>query len=599
MDRFKGRGVFMSQLAAQNCAMLEQLAAIARQLEALPHSQRSVFVKAQAERIAVSKPTLYRWLQEKVGWSSGRKKRADAGSTSMQAGDLQTLAGMQKVSVRKNGKLILPMTVATSIAKQNGIDVPVSNSQVSRLLQQRRMAASQQAVDSPHVKMRSLHPNHTHQVDPSLCVLYYMNGKQAMMRDDQFYKNKLENYAKVKLKVWRYVLTDHASATIMPWYVEAAGENPGILSDFLIYAWSKKPDCYFHGVPVNLIWDKGSANTAAGVKSLLDSLEVNHIPHTAGNARAKGSVEGANNLVETQFESRLKFSPVDSVSALNASALAWANAYNCNCIPGQDTRLKRPGLAVPVARSELWHLITAAQLRLLPEERVCREFMRGKIETRKVRGDLTITFKHPQLASRCSYDLTGCAAVNVGDSVEVSPLIYGDGLVVVTVKRYDGEALHHKVEPVSGFDRYGFQQDSAVFGDSFKSKPKTATELVGDELDKAAFGALPEKDMVKAKDKAVPFGGKIDAHQHLKSVDLPTYLPKKGAEITSGHRFDEQPMTIIAAAKQLRAELGERYSEFHLNYLKNHYSEGITPAQFDELLGQFNQSVTKKEASNG
>lgn len=589
----------MSQIAAQQSELIRQLTIIACELEALPHSQRSAFIDAQAARIAISKQTLYRWLQEKVGWVSGRKKRADAGSTAMQTEHLQAIGAMQKVSVRKNGKLILPMTVATSIAKENGIEVPVSNSRVNQLLRQRRMAASQQAIDSPHVRMRSLHPNHTHQVDPSLCVLYYMHGKQAMMTDDKFYKNKLENYAKVKMKVWRYVLTDHASALIIPWYVEAAGENPGILADFLIWAWSKQPGRDFHGVPVNLIWDKGSANTAAGIKSLLDSLEVNHIAHTAGNARAKGSVEGSNNLVETQFESRLKFSPVDSVAALNAAALAWCNAYNANRIPGQDTRLRRPGLPVAVARSDLWHLITAAQLRLLPDERICREFMRGKIETRKVRGDLTITFKHPQMPGRCSYDLTGCAGVNVGDSVQVSPLIYGDGLVVITVQRYDGEALHHKVEPISGFDRFGFQKDNPVFGENFKAKPKTATELAGDELDTSAFGALPEKDMVKAKDKAVPFGGKIDAHQHLKDVELPAYLPRKGNEITSGHRFEEQPMTVIAAAKQLRTELGYLYSEFHLNYLKTNYSEGITPTQFDELIVQFNQSVAKKEVSRG
>lgn len=589
----------MSRLAAQQSGRTQQLAEIARNLEALPHSRRSAFISAQAQNLAISKQTLYRWLQEKVGWTSNRAKRKDGGASSLSDEALLTIGAMQKASTRKNGKRILPTTVATSIAGQNGIAVTVSNSQVNRKLRQQRLSARQQAQAEPHVRMRSLHPNHTHQVDPSLCVLYYINGKQAMMRDDQFYKNKLENYAKVKLKVWRYVLTDHASATIIPWYVEAAGENPGILADFLIWAWSQQPDRYFHGVPVNLIWDKGSANTAAGIKSLLDSLEVNHIPHAAGNARAKGSVEDGNNLVETQFESRLKFSPVDSVAALNVAALAWANAYNCNCIPGQDTRLKRPGLAAPVARSDLWHLITAAQLRLLPEERVCREFMRGKIETRKIRGDLTITFKHPQLPSSCSYDLTGCAAVNVGDWVEVSPLIYGEGLIVATVNRYDGEPLHHRIAPIQDYDQFGFRSNGPVFGEEFQAKPKTANQRAGDLLDQTAFGNLPEKEMARAKDKAVPFGGRIDAHEHLKQVDLPTYLPRKGNAITSGHRFDEQPMTIIAAAKQLRAELGERYTEFHLNYLKNNFSEGITPTQFEQLLGQFNQATITKEANHG
>lgn len=589
----------MSQIALQQADLIAQLTAITRQLESLAHNQRSAYIANEARRIAVSKNTLYRWLTDKVGWSSGRKKRADAGTSMMHSDCLETLSAMQKVSVRKNGKLILPMTVASSIARQNGIKISVSNSQLSRLLRNRQLSARQQAQDSPHVNVRSLHPNHTHQVDPSLCVLYYMNGKQVMMTDDKFYKNKLENYAKVKLKVWRYVLTDHTSSTIVVRYVEAAGENPGILADFLLWAWGKQPGRDFHGVPINLVWDKGSANTAAGMKSLMTSLEVNAIAHTAGQARAKGSVEGANNLVETQFESRLKFSPVNSVEELNAAALAWANAYNANRIPGQDTRLRRKGLAEPVSRSDLWHLIIATQLRLLPDERICREFMLGKMVTRKVHGDMSISYKHPQATGRCSYDLTGCSAVNIGDKVEVSPLIYGAGLIVVTVQRYDGEALHHKVEPISGFDRFGFQVDSPVFGENFKSKPKTDTEWASDKLDVVAFGELPEKAMVKAKDKAVPFGGKINAHEHLKQVELPAYLPRTGAEITSGHRFDEQPMTVIAAAKQLRMELGVRYSAFHLNYLKQHYNEGITPAQFEALLSRFNQSVSSKEASNG
>ena len=47
-----------------------------------------------------------------------------------------------------------------------------------------------------------------------------------------------------------------------------------------------------------MIWDLGSANTSASIKSLLDSLEVEHIPHKRGHAWAKGGVEGSNNIVE-------------------------------------------------------------------------------------------------------------------------------------------------------------------------------------------------------------------------------------------------------------------------------------------------------------
>jgi hypothetical protein len=196
--------------------------------------------------------------------------------------------------------------------------------------------------------------------------------------------------------------------------------------------------------------------------------------------------------------------------------------------------------------------------------------------------------------------LTGCHAVNVKDWVQVSPLIYGDGVIVVTVPRYDGEDLHHKVLPVTGFDRFGFQVDSPVFGENFKAKPATSTEQASKQLDRVAFGELDEKAMTKAKDKAVPFGGKLDAHAHLKSIELPTYLPRTGSEITSGHRFDEQPLTVMAAAVQLKQALGSSYSAFHLQHLKQHYGEGITPTQLDALVVQFSQAIPAlRDGSHG
>lgn len=140
------------------------------------------------------------------------------------------------------------------------------------------------------------------------------------MRDREFYKNKLENYAKVKFKVYRYVMYDRASGAIVPWYTEAAGENQHSLFNFLMFAWGQQAGRLIHGVPYFLLWDKGSANTSAAIKELLRQLEVTPLEHEAGNSRAKGGVEGANNIVETQFESRLRFEPVEDVAQLAAGA---------------------------------------------------------------------------------------------------------------------------------------------------------------------------------------------------------------------------------------------------------------------------------------
>ena len=108
-----------------------------------------------------------------------------------------------------------------------------------------------------------------------------------------------------------------------------------------------------------------------------------------------------------QFESRLRFQPVENVEQLNAAAFAWANAYNANLIPGQDTRLRRTGLTTPVARYDLWQLIKSDQLRLLPPVEVCQALMTGKEAERKVDGHQCITFKHPKAERSMTYSLRG------------------------------------------------------------------------------------------------------------------------------------------------------------------------------------------------
>ncbi|MEQ0902912.1 integrase, partial [Pseudomonas aeruginosa] len=145
---------------------------------------------------------------------------------------------------------------------------------------------SQRQVD-PVQALRAPHPNYLHEVDPSLCLLYYLKGRQHIMREREFYKNKLENFAKVKLKVWRYVLYDRASGALVTWYCESAGESQHALFEFLMYAWGKQEGRLIHGVPKFLLWDKGSANTSNAIKNLLDHLEVEPLEHAAGNARAK------------------------------------------------------------------------------------------------------------------------------------------------------------------------------------------------------------------------------------------------------------------------------------------------------------------------
>ena len=561
---------------------------LARKLEAAPHTGRGQLIGDAAEFLGMSAQTIYRHLKSVAGWTSGRKCRTDKGTTSVPADALMTLATMQREAVRDNGKQTMFVPVARSVLEANGMGVDVSNAHLAKLLRERGLNVSVQRQATPVQKLRYPYPNHTHQVDPSLCLVYYMNGRQRIMEDREFYKNKLENFAKVQFKVFRYVLWDGASGAVMPWYTEAAGESQASLFNFLMHVWTKQDGRLFHGVPKVLIWDKGSANTSHAIKSLLTSLEVDAITHEAGNSRAKGGVENANNIVETQFESRLRFEPVNSVAALNAAALAWAEAYCANLIPGQDTRLRREGMTVPMARYDLWQRITREQLRLLPDVEVCRALMTGKEEERQVKAGLTISYKHPKAERTQTYKLTGFDGINVGSTVTVRPLVYGDQAVQVTVARFDGAPLVYRAIPELDYDEYGNPMSAAVPGEGYKSHADTPAEVASKAMDELAY---PDQDAAKARQKkAVPFGGQIKAHSYLHDVEMPTFMPRSGTEIeTPAHAAPAAPELLdsVTVMLRIRAELRRNLTAEENAFMSARFADGVPEDQVSALIEQF------------
>lgn len=573
----------------------EYLKGLAVRLDDAGHGKSGELLASAQAFLGWSRSRLYRQLNKQAGWISGRATRSDKGRTKQNEQALELLAALKKEGVRKNGKATVHTPTAASLAQVNGAEISVSPSRINRLLKDRRLDTTSQLRASAHTTMRALHPNHVHQVDPSLCLIFYMpNGEQRIMRDDEFYKNKLENVAKIKLKVWRYVLWDGASSAVIPWYAEAAGETQHNLFRFLMFAWGQQPGRPFHGVPKLLVWDKGSANGAHAIKNLLAALQVEEYSHAKGNARAKGGVECANNLVETHFECRLRFQPVSNVDELNAAASAWANAYNADLIPNFDARLNRTGLTRPMARYDLWLKITQEQLRVLPPFEVCQALMEGKRIERKVGPNLKVSFRHPQAPRTLEYDVAGLSGVCVGDMVEVSPLVYGDWPIVIRVARYDGAPLEYTVTPETQYDEFGQPLSGATWGVEFKSRPDTTAETQGKKLDRLAFPNQDLEEITKARDKnKTPFEGKLDALDHLDKIDMPAYLARRGSEITVPQRaqIELKPLTHTQAAIQLRPMLGRPVTAEDRARLAEWYPDGVMEEQLqqaaDRLEGKF------------
>jgi hypothetical protein len=553
--------------------LLQELFTLRDRIAAAPHGGATDLVHQFASLIGKNPSTVYTWLRVHAGYKTERKKRADAGSTALPRETLHFIAAAKREGIRGNGKATLPTAVAMNIAHTNGIEVPVSEGRINALLRANRMDTKAQLAARNHITLRSLYPNHMHQIDPSLCLIYYTPKGQAIMRDEEFYKNKPASMDKVRLKVWRYVRYDHASGSIDVRYFEAAGENQQSLFEFLLYTWAQQPQRVSHGVPRLLLWDKGSANTSFAIRNLLDALGVEHETHAVGHSWGKGGVEQGNNLVETHFESRLRFEPVESVAQLNDAAAAWVRDYNANAIEHVDCRLTRAS-GQPMVRDELWQLIMRHPDALvqLPPREVCQWFMAGQELTRKVR-DLSISFAHPELGRSARYDLKPWAEfLGNGQTVRVTPLLMQQGALRVEIEVLGKESLLVQVTPESDFDAYGRPLSAPVAGEEYARAPATASERAASTLSAAAWGDGTSVDDAEKKraEQARPFGhlnsGRgIVAHSHLGKADQPhRLLPAAGEvqtlEVQSLHRqvpAVQIMLTVPEAVRSIRDRLGD------------------------------------------
>ena len=256
--------------------------------------------------------------------------------------------------------------------------------------------------------------------------------------------------------------------------------------------------------------------------------------------------------------------------------------------------MRRDGLATPVARYDLWQRIRSEELRLLPDVEVCRALMTGKEVERKVDGHLCISFKHPKADNSMSYCLEGMNGVNVGDTVSVRPLVYGELAIQIELPRFDGEALVYRVEPEQEFDDFGRPMAAAVFG-QYKSHATTPAEHAGQAMDELAF---PGQDAAAARQKkVVPFGGDIKAHSYLTEVQLPTYLQRPGTDIATPAHAQATPMlvSVVSVLLRIRGELGRNLTNDEHSFMYARFKDGVPEEQVQALIEQFKNPMATEQ----
>ncbi len=545
--------------------------------------ERSSIIAEMCRLFAISVPQAYSVLKEN-GWRSGRKKRTDAGTSSVDEKTLSVLAALLQNSVRKNGKKTMSVENARSVMLQNGFDIPISRSQLCELLNARTLSTESTSKPSPHQRMRTEYPNQVHFAAPSVALMYFApNGKQKFLRDDEVYKNKPFLEGRENLKCWRYVLTDHYSGSICVRYYAAAGENSANMYDFLLYAWGKKKDPLynFHGLPELLIWDCGSANISKPVTNALKALRVETKPHLPGNPRAKGQVENANNIVECQFESLLHLEEVGSMEELNDAAERWCAAFNANQLEHRDTRITRAGRKIG-SRTMIWNWIKEDQLRELPDEEICRQIFTTGIQPRTVGGDLAISFVHPKNKAATRYSLSALPDIMVGMTVNVQPILVSEeALALVSYQDSTGEVVNFEVKPIE-YDRVGFDIAAPVFGKEYKSQPDTLAVKNAKELAEiAASNGKTEIPFAKVTD-----GQGFKTHSLIHAEANPFFKAKTGkqVEVAAGTvEVHDILITPVEMAKRFKARAGFIPDGF-IAGLKKEFPDGVPAQLVDDLV---------------
>nr|DAD68749.1 MAG TPA: transposase [Myoviridae sp. ctT1Q6] len=407
---------------AMNPAMIERLKAVENQAEAMGRGARSAYLKQQAQELGVSLATLYRKL-EAVSVKPTRKRRSDAGKTELKLEEAKLISAVLVEAMRRNGKRLMSVKQAVEMLRANGkieaarIDeetgevIPLSENTITRALREYKLHPDQLLQPDPVSRMKSEHPNHCWQIDPSLCVLYYLprQGKDTglrVMKEEEFYKNKPKNVVKIENdRVWRYTGTDHASGTIAVRYY-FGGETSANLCDFFIFMMAQKADPLkdpFRGVPRMVMLDPGSANTSAAFKNLCKSLDVHVQINKPGNPRAKGQVEKGNDIVERQFESGLRFMNVSGLAELNQLAHQWMRYFNAKAVHS------RHGMT----RYSAWQKIHAKDLIYPPSREICQELMITALTERLVTDKLEISFENRR------YDVRDVPDVKIGEKITV------------------------------------------------------------------------------------------------------------------------------------------------------------------------------------
>lgn len=582
-------------------ALVEQAAAA---LMCAGHGKKTELAERFAQQWQCSVQTVYRRVGKIKRHVNKRKRRADRGDSQWRHDELLAVAAYLMESHRNTGKRLASVDDALDTLRANGVirGAVVDDStgelvrylsadSCLRALKVNHLHPDDLRAPAPKVTLGTEHPNQLWQCDPSLCVLYYLQDEEGLrvMPEDEFYKNKPKNLHKVMNKrVWRYVFTDHASGAFYVEYVLGAESGENLCRTFIHAMQPRGLGDPFHGAPMIIMLDPGSANTGAMFTNLCAGLGVSVMINKPKQPWAKGQVEQANNLIECRFEHRLAFHKVASLAALNDAVWAWMRRYN------HTAKHSRHGSS----RYQAWMTIAADKLRVPPDVETCLRLATHVPVTRKVNTLLRISFKKQH------FDVSAVPGVYVGQVLTVTRHPFGDKHdVQVKYTNDDGFDVWYALQPLET-TKYGFV-DPVMVG-SYRPHAETVMDSNRRAVERAAMLAASDAEAEdKRKAGALPFDGSINPHKDIEDAKEVAHLPRRGTKVTVDApvvmktpekveriepRREFPPVSHVEAARRIKPlveRAGKEWTGTFYQQLVERFPEGVPIDQIEDLAREF------------
>lgn len=566
------------------------------------NGDRGRIVARLAETLNRSLNTTYNYLKKYGGWESGKKPRKGKGETCVPEALCRKIAGLVICGDRANGKR--PMCIKDAVkrweANGEGIADPETGEvtmpsveTISRAMRRYGCHPNQLRVASPSVRMRTEYPNRLWQADASVCVLYRIRGTGniGLMKEESYNEKKPENLIKIRnTRIVRYIVVDHCSGNFYLRYEQAAGEDAKGFLDTLIDAITDRgPQDVMHGVPEILYTDPGPGPASSLVTGFCGQMGITPAQHVPGRARATGSVEKCQDIVECKFESRLRFLEVPDVAQLQALADRWRRYF---CATAIHTRTKK-------TRNDVWLSIPAEKLRTAEADVMHSIAAWGEVRC-QVKDDFTISADTRTHYGVRRYDLRelGYHGLQVRDSVSVRLNPYKAPSIIAVIEKPDGERVSFEVPPMQ-FDGAGFDLGAPAFGEGFKAMPKTRAEKNLEAIKKEAYGVQSVEEADKMRRAGKPAYAGIDIMADVK--EAPVYLKKAGTPLPlEEKKADVPPMKRLSFALMMRREHPDVWRDDNTDecaeWLRTRYPDTVPGNEIEAVIERMREKFAPKRA---